>query len=349
MCSSSAPAPSASLRDACWAAAAGGSPSSSAGPSPTPSPARCTSTTRSPAYSPTTGIDPAAPAVSEPADFYDWQNADGDTLLHFDWSGPGPSGWPTATMFHQPDLERALADGRRRPRRRSPCCAGTRRSACVDRGDRVEIAAPAPTVTARSPRPGSSAATARTASCRSTWPTEMTDLGFFYDWLIVDVVPNEQRTWYPTNLQICDPARPTTAVSGGPGRRRWEFMRDARRGRRRAQHRGHRVGPARPVGPHPRQRHARAAHRLHLPGPLGRAAGGRAGCCSPATPPTSCRRSPGRACAPGSATPPTSPGSSTSSSPGTPTTALLDTYTASAARTSSTPSACRSNSARSSA
>jgi hypothetical protein len=53
----------------------------------------------------------------------------------------------------------------------------------------------------------------------------MTDLGFFYDWLIVDVRLNEPRVFDPINLQICDPLRPTTAVSGGPGRRRWEFMR----------------------------------------------------------------------------------------------------------------------------
>jgi hypothetical protein len=51
------------------------------------------------------------------------------------------------------------------------------------------------------------------------------DLGFFYDWLIVDVILDEPRVFDPINLQICDPARPTTAVSGGPGRRRWEFMR----------------------------------------------------------------------------------------------------------------------------
>ena len=51
------------------------------------------------------------------------------------------------------------------------------------------------------------------------------DLGFFYDWLIVDVVLDEPRVFDPLNVQICDPGRPTTAVSGGPGRRRWEFMR----------------------------------------------------------------------------------------------------------------------------
>ena len=53
----------------------------------------------------------------------------------------------------------------------------------------------------------------------------VTDLGFFYDWLIVDVALHEPRVYDPINLQVCEPGRPTTAVSGGPGRRRWEFMR----------------------------------------------------------------------------------------------------------------------------
>jgi flavoprotein hydroxylase len=53
----------------------------------------------------------------------------------------------------------------------------------------------------------------------------VTDLGFFFDWLILDVVPHTPTRWSPLNVQICDPRRPTTLVSGGPGRRRWEFMR----------------------------------------------------------------------------------------------------------------------------
>lgn len=61
---------------------------------------------------------------------------------------------------------------------------------------------------------------------RSRMGTSMTDLGFHYDWLVVDVIPRDRdRVWSPRNLQACDPARPSTVVSGGPGRRRWEFMR----------------------------------------------------------------------------------------------------------------------------
>ena len=50
------------------------------------------------------------------------------------------------------------------------------------------------------------------------------DRGFYYDWLVVDVALHEPRVFDPPNLQVCDPRRPTTVVSGGPGRRRWEFM-----------------------------------------------------------------------------------------------------------------------------
>ncbi|MZG11934.1 bifunctional 3-(3-hydroxy-phenyl)propionate/3-hydroxycinnamic acid hydroxylase, partial [Streptomyces sp. SID5914] len=47
-----------------------------------------------------------------------------------------------------------------------------------------------------------------------------------HDWLVLDVIPHDKnRVWSPDNLQICDPTRPTTVVAGGPGRRRWEFMR----------------------------------------------------------------------------------------------------------------------------
>jgi hypothetical protein len=60
---------------------------------------------------------------------------------------------------------------------------------------------------------------------RGTLGATVTDLGFFFDWLIVDVLPHVPKVWCPLNVQVCDPLRPTTLVSGGPGRRRWEFMR----------------------------------------------------------------------------------------------------------------------------
>jgi 2-polyprenyl-6-methoxyphenol hydroxylase-like FAD-dependent oxidoreductase len=55
--------------------------------------------------------------------------------------------------------------------------------------------------------------------------SDVTDLGFAYDWLVVDVVPHAPMTFTPHLGQILGPPRPTTLVAGGPGRRRWEFMR----------------------------------------------------------------------------------------------------------------------------
>jgi flavoprotein hydroxylase len=166
------------------------------------------------------GIGDALRTISEPADVYEWRNAAGRTLLRFGQTGNSPSGWPASSMFNQPALEELL-DARARQlgvdvRR------GTEASDVVQRDDRaVVVGADGAQVSARYVV-GCDGANS-TVRTRAELP--VTDLGYFYDWLIVDVVLHQPREFNPINLQICDPARPTTVVSGGPGRRRWEFMR----------------------------------------------------------------------------------------------------------------------------
>jgi flavoprotein hydroxylase len=163
--------------------------------------------------------------LTEPADTYEWRNAAGETLLVIESKGESLSDWPEANMFAQPDLERALD----RRVRALPSVTVQRGREVVDiscgphevslvaadaAGEREEIAA--------SWVVGCDGAK---SFVRGRLGATVTDLGFFSDWLIVDVVPRTPREWTPVNLQVCDPARPTTLVSGGPGRRRWEFMR----------------------------------------------------------------------------------------------------------------------------
>jgi 2-polyprenyl-6-methoxyphenol hydroxylase-like FAD-dependent oxidoreductase len=170
------------------------------------------------------GIGDDLRAVSEPADIYEWRNAAGTTLLRFGTPGDGPSGWPAASMFHQPHLE-ALLDARARA-----VGVDVRRGVEVtglDRGDGrgdgwVQVAAADGSVVTARFVVGCDGAN---STVRTLLDLPVCDLGFFSDWLIVDVVLDEPRVFDPVNLQVCDPARPTTAVSGGPGRRRWEFMR----------------------------------------------------------------------------------------------------------------------------
>ena len=167
------------------------------------------------------GLGDAIPRLSEPADVYEWQNAAGETLLRIGSAEMGLSGWPESNMFSQPELERALE-----ARVASFPTVEVRRGAEVvdlhTTDDEVVVDV----------RDGASVRARWVVGCdgansfvRRRIGATVTDLGFFFDWLIVDVVPHEPRVWNPINGQICDPARPTTVVSGGPGRRRWEFMR----------------------------------------------------------------------------------------------------------------------------
>jgi flavoprotein hydroxylase len=167
------------------------------------------------------GIGDEVRAISEPAEVYEWRNGQGTTLLRFGRVGTALSGWPFSSMFCQPELEALL-------QRRTEALATLE----VRRGVRVDgLEQVGDTVVVHHDGPGSVRARyvvgcdGANSTVRSLLGVEVDDRGFFYDWLIVDVVLDHPRTFDPLNLQVCDPARPTTAVSGGPGRRRWEFMR----------------------------------------------------------------------------------------------------------------------------
>ena len=166
------------------------------------------------------GIGDELRKISEPADLYEWRNATGRTLLRFGSAGDGPSGWPASSMFNQPELEQLL------DRRARELGVDVRRGVEVtgidQQGNRVAVTGADGTNVSAQYVIGCDGAN---STVRTLTGLPVTDLGFFYDWLIVDVILDEPRVFDPINLQICDPARPTTVVSGGPGRRRWEFMR----------------------------------------------------------------------------------------------------------------------------
>lgn len=172
------------------------------------------------------GVAEALAGRTEPASAYEWRNAEGALLLRIGRDGRrGLSGWPESNMFHQPELERVLAE-RARALPTLTVERGCAVQALRDTGDGVELElAPAgggPVAMRARYAVGCDGAN---STVRPALGAVWSDLGFHFDWLVVDVVPHEQRTWSPTNWQLCDPARPTTIVSGGPGRRRWEFMR----------------------------------------------------------------------------------------------------------------------------
>lgn len=173
----------------------------------------------------TTGIGQFLDKVGENSRDYGWRNAAGETLVYMESAADGHCGWPQATAMYQPGLESTLITrGEDFPNLQ--VIRGHEVMELEDHGDHVDIVAEDTdanehTLTARWVI-GCDGANSFVRECMET---SLTDLGFFYDWLICDVVLHEPRAFQPNNLQICDPARPRTAVSAGPGHRRFEFMR----------------------------------------------------------------------------------------------------------------------------
>ncbi|UOZ02747.1 bifunctional 3-(3-hydroxy-phenyl)propionate/3-hydroxycinnamic acid hydroxylase [Amycolatopsis sp. WQ 127309] len=171
------------------------------------------------------GIGDAFAEFGEPSREYAWRNARGQTLIEFDVAERGHCAWPDSTSFYQPALEAALiARGASMPNLR--VLRGHTLVDTAERDDGVDLTAETSGGARRSFRAswviGCDGAN---SFVRDRIGTTSTDLGFAHDWLICDVTLREPREFRPNNLQICDPARPRTAVSAGPGHRRWEFMR----------------------------------------------------------------------------------------------------------------------------
>jgi 2-polyprenyl-6-methoxyphenol hydroxylase-like FAD-dependent oxidoreductase len=166
------------------------------------------------------GIGAEVRAVSEPAEVYEWRNGRGTTLLRFGRIGVAASGWPFSSMFCQPDVERILRE-RVDALPTVTVRRGTRVDGIEQHDDGVTV-----THTEGRLRAGYVVGCDGAGSTvRELLGVPVDDRGFHHDWLIVDLVLAEPRVFDPINVQVCDPERPTTAVSGGPGRRRWEFMR----------------------------------------------------------------------------------------------------------------------------
>ncbi|MEP6560690.1 MAG: bifunctional 3-(3-hydroxy-phenyl)propionate/3-hydroxycinnamic acid hydroxylase, partial [Nakamurella sp.] len=185
------------------------------------------------------GLRPDESTAIEPYDaMYAWRNAKREDLMLVDWSGIGPTGWHTANFFAQPLFEPQLDQLAKNqptvayhrgwevvaieePAEGTPDHADSAVTLVLEGSDGMQRNGERRELTATYVVGADGA----NSFIRNAMGSPMHDLGFFYDWLIVDLMLTEPRVFDPPAWQLCDPARPTTIVPGGPGRRRWEFLR----------------------------------------------------------------------------------------------------------------------------
>jgi len=159
------------------------------------------------------------PFVAIPG-IYQWRNEHNELLFELNWSGASISGFATSYLFSQPELERVLNTAAQA----EPLISifrGVEVDGIAQDNDSVSLTGQSMTGTPFTLHGrwliGADGANSIT---RQAIGSTLQDLGFAADWLDGTALPLDDDLM----LQVCDPARPTTVVSGGPGRRRWEFM-----------------------------------------------------------------------------------------------------------------------------
>lgn len=157
---------------------------------------------------------------TRPAAAYEFRSASGEILLNFGSPRTTASGWAQGYMFHQPAVENALrarletlAPGAIRLGQTFTALDQDAEGVTVDLSDgsRLRARFVVGCDGGRSP-------------VREALGIKLDDLQFDEPWLVIDVCHGPEASLPKINLQICDPARPTTCVLMGPGRHRWEFM-----------------------------------------------------------------------------------------------------------------------------
>ena len=171
-------------------------------------------------------VDAMPDAVEPYDDLYVWVNGDDEVLHEVDWTGVDPSGWNNTYFYNQPSLEAHLdelvhAQPSVRVERGVSARIGEQGEEGVEVVVRVDATGEERVERARYVL----AADGANSAVRQDLGIEWNDLGYFYDWLVVDVLPGKDLHVTHLAKQVADPRRPTTVVPGGPGRRRWEFMR----------------------------------------------------------------------------------------------------------------------------
>jgi 2-polyprenyl-6-methoxyphenol hydroxylase-like FAD-dependent oxidoreductase len=168
------------------------------------------------------------PAIGVHDDIYFWKNAAGETLLEVDWASKAASGWRTRYWFSQPDLEKRLR-GIAAELPTVQLRRGWEATGLEQKADGILLSGSAKTADGNVVADQIRAryvvgADGANSFVRKSLGLDFEDHGFFFDWLILDLIPKKPMHFSPSAWQLCDPARPTTIVPGGPGRRRWEFM-----------------------------------------------------------------------------------------------------------------------------
>ena len=155
---------------------------------------------------------------------YEFRTADGATLMRIEREGVmGASGWPVSVNVYQPGIEEAIrAAVADLPNVR--LVMGRRVTSFGQDHDSVRVSLQAGETTTRLRARFLVGCDGARSPVREACGIALHDYGFDEPWLVLDARVADESGFPRMNLQICDPARPTSFVHMGPGRLRWEFM-----------------------------------------------------------------------------------------------------------------------------